>query len=72
MAYVIGFLALAVAAFFVELHGAWLFVWAYSGLAMRLSAELGQRAEARERRPGPRAAAVEKRLVRTRQTPGRA
>lgn len=72
MAYVIGFLALAVAAFFVELHGAWLFVWAYSGLAMRLSAELGQRAEARERRPGPRASAVAKRVVRTRQTPGRA
>jgi O-antigen ligase len=72
MAYVIGFLALAVAVFFVELHGAWMFVWAYGGLAMRLSAEVGQGAEARERRPGPRAAVVAKRVLRTRQTPGRA
>jgi O-antigen ligase len=72
IAYVIGFLALAVAVFFVELHTAWMFVWAYTGLAMRLSAEVQQRAGAGERRPGPRAAAVAKRVVRTRETPGRA
>jgi O-antigen ligase len=35
IAYVIGFLALCITIFFVELHEPWLYVWAYTGLMMR-------------------------------------
>jgi O-antigen ligase len=72
IAFIVGFLALAVAVFFVELPTAWVFVWGYTGLAMRLAAEVELRSVTRERRPGPRAAVVAKRVLRTRQTPGRA
>lgn len=36
IAYVVGFLALCVTIFFVELHEPWLYVWAYTGLMMRV------------------------------------
>jgi O-antigen ligase len=52
MAFVIGFLALAIAVFFVELPTAWLFVWAYAGLAMRLAADVELRSESRAGRAG--------------------
>ena len=36
ISFVVGFIALCVAIFFVELHEPWLYVWAYTGLAMRV------------------------------------
>jgi O-antigen ligase len=37
IAYVVGFLALCGTIFFVELHEPWLYVWAYTGLMMRVA-----------------------------------
>ena len=38
IAFLFGFLALLVAIFFGELHSAWLFTWAFVGIALRLAA----------------------------------
>jgi len=39
MAFLLGFLSLLVALFFGNLYKPWLFVWAYTGLMMRVAVE---------------------------------
>lgn len=63
IAFVVGFLALSVAIFFVELHEPWLYAWAYTGLTMRavVSIRETRAAQARERATAPVAAPGRKR-----------
>ena len=37
MAFIIGFLSLLAALFFGELHGAWIYIWAFVGISLRLA-----------------------------------
>ena len=44
-AFVLGFAALSVAVFFVDLYAPWIFIWAYTGLIIRLAVESAKSAE---------------------------
>lgn len=46
VAFVIGFMALCIAIFFVELTEPWLYVWAYAGLSMRAAVSIRETAAA--------------------------
>jgi O-antigen ligase len=46
LAFVVGFMALAISIFFVELHEPWLYVWAYVGLSMRMAVAVREQARA--------------------------